>query len=189
MPHVGEARRPFSPGRSRGRCIHVGKVAPTSLAGSLGRARFSRRGPPGTRARLGSSGPRPTSSTAMNGRWSRRRHRRPVENPVAELDEAGLFPRLRPGCVDLEDERAWGQRGPALGKGVEAGSEQDVLGNVALDLLFEEVFDQASTGHDACTERSLEGPSSRRGRRPGRDSPGGDPCDPRARGKARRRAH
>ena len=75
----------------------------------------------------------------------------------AELDQALALPRLRTGLVDLEHAQARGELGPALGEGVQARAEDDVLRDAAGGLLRDEILDEASAGHDG----GAEGPRER----------------------------
>ena len=77
-----------------------------------------------------------------------------VGDAEAELDQAAPLPRLRAGLVDLEDPQAGGEVGPALGEGVEAGAEDDVLGRR-----------RRRPARRRGPRRSGRGPRSRRGTR------------------------
>ena len=77
----------------------------------------------------------------------------PLRNAEAELDQALPLPRLRSRLVDLEDAQPRRDFGPALGEGVQAGAEDDVLLDAAVGLLGDQVFDEAGPGHDRGAER------------------------------------
>ena len=76
----------------------------------------------------------------------------PVRDAEAELDQALPLPGLRTGLVDLEHPQAGGDLRPALGEGVQAGAEDDVLADAAAGLLHDQILDEASTGHDGGAE-------------------------------------
>ena len=76
----------------------------------------------------------------------------PRRDAEAELDQALALPGLRTGLVDLEDPQAGGELRPALGEGVQAGAEDDVLADAAASLLHDQILDEASTGHDGGAE-------------------------------------
>ena len=75
----------------------------------------------------------------------------------AELDEALALPGLRAGLIDLEHQQAGGELRPALGEGVEARAEDDVLPDAAGGLFGDEIFDEAGARHDG----GAEGPRER----------------------------
>ena len=78
----------------------------------------------------------------------------PLRDAEAELDQALSLPGLRTRLVDLEHPQAGGDLRPALGEGVEAGSEDDVLADAAAGLFHDQVLDEASTGHDGGAEEA-----------------------------------
>ena len=71
--------------------------------------------------------------------------------------EALALPRLRAGPIDLEHEQTGGELRPTLGEGVQARSEDDVLPDATGSLFRDEIFDEASAGHDG----GAEGPRER----------------------------
>ena len=85
---------------------------------------------------------------ALPGLEVDRHQAQPVGDAEAELDEAATLPRLGAGLVDLEDPEAGAELGPALGESVEAGAEDDVLGDAGGGLLGHQVLDEAGAGHD-----------------------------------------
>jgi hypothetical protein len=72
----------------------------------------------------------------------------PVGHAVAELGQALPLPGLGPGLVDLEHPQPRGEAGPALGEGVQARAQDDVLPDAAVGLLGHEVLDEPRPGHD-----------------------------------------
>ena len=76
----------------------------------------------------------------------------PLRDAEAELDQALPLPGLRTGLIDLEHPQAGGDLRPALGEGVQAGAEDDVLADAAASLFHDQILDEASTGHDGCAE-------------------------------------
>ncbi len=77
--------------------------------------------------------------------------------PKPSSIEALALPGLRTGLVDLEHEQAGGDLRSALGEGVQARSEDDVLADAAASLLHDQILDEASAGHDG----GAEGPRER----------------------------
>src|SRR5467141_368444 len=69
----------------------------------------------------------------------------PLRDAETELDQALSFPSLRTRPVDLEYPQARGDLRPALGERVQAGAEDDVLGDAAAGCFSDEVLDEAST--------------------------------------------
>jgi hypothetical protein len=73
----------------------------------------------------------------------------PGRDAVAKFGEALAFPGLGAGAIDLEDLDAGGQLGLALGEGVQAGAEDDVLGDAVRGLLGYQVLGETRAGQDA----------------------------------------
>ena len=70
------------------------------------------------------------------------RHKpQPAGDADAQLHETATLPRLGAGLVDLEDPQAVAELGPALGEGVQAGTEDDELGDAGVGLLGHQVLD------------------------------------------------
>ena len=76
----------------------------------------------------------------------------PLRDAEAELDQTLSLPGLRAGLVDLEHEQAGGDLRPALGEGVQARSEDDVLADTVAGLFHDQILDEAGTGHDGGAE-------------------------------------
>jgi hypothetical protein len=79
-----------------------------------------------------------------------------VRYAEAEVDQAPPLPGLRAGPVDLEDPQTGDDLRPALGEGVQAGSENDVLPDAAAGLLHDQILDEAGAGHDGGPEEGRE---------------------------------
>ena len=82
--------------------------------------------------------------------------RRNDGNAEAELDQALALPRLRTGLIDLEHEQTGGELRPALGEGVQARSEDDVLADAVGGLFHDQILDEAGAGHDGGAEGPRE---------------------------------
>jgi hypothetical protein len=74
----------------------------------------------------------------------------PLRDAEAELDEPAPLPGLGTRLVDLEYAQAGGDPGAALGEGVQAGSEDDVLADAVAGLFHYEVLDETGPGHGGC---------------------------------------
>ena len=61
------------------------------------------------------------------------------------------LPGLRTRLVDLEYPQPGGDLRPALDEGVQAGAEDDVLGDAVAGLFGDQILNEASTGHDSCS--------------------------------------
>jgi hypothetical protein len=85
-----------------------------------------------------------------------RHQAQPLRDAEAEVDQALALPGLGTGLVDLEYLQPGGDLRPALGEGVQAGSEDRVLGDAAASLFHNQILDEASTGHDGGAERPGE---------------------------------
>ena len=87
----------------------------------------------------GLSGSKPAAEQPLPPRAARlevdRYQPQPVRDAVAELDQPLALPGLGTGLVDLEHPQAGGDLRPALGEGVEAGAEDDVLADAVAGLL------------------------------------------------------
>jgi hypothetical protein len=78
----------------------------------------------------------------------------PLWDAEAEFDQTLPLPLLRTGLVDLEDPQARGDLRPALGEGVQARSEDDVLADAAAGLFHDQILVEARTAHDRCPEEA-----------------------------------
>ena len=56
--------------------------------------------------------------------------------------------------IDLENAQTGGNLWPALGEGVQARSQNDVLADAPGNLLHDEILDKASPGHNGCAEEA-----------------------------------
>ena len=77
----------------------------------------------------------------------------PLWDTEAQFDQTLSLPRLGAGLVDLENPEARGNVGPALGKGVQAGAQDDVLGDALFGLLGHQVLDETSPGDNGGPKR------------------------------------
>src|SRR2546422_2601515 len=71
----------------------------------------------------------------------------PLRDAEAELDQALPLPGLRTRLVDLEDPQAGGDLRPALGERVQAGAEDDVLGDAVAGLFGDRKSTRLNSSH------------------------------------------
>ena len=80
----------------------------------------------------------------------------PLGDAEAEFHQPLALPVLRTGLVDLEDPQAGGDLRSALGEGVQAGAEEDVLADAPGGLLGHQILDEPGPGHDGGPEAAGE---------------------------------
>jgi hypothetical protein len=81
----------------------------------------------------------------------------PIRDAIAELDQPLPLPGLCPWLVDLEHPQPGGHLRSALGEGVQARPEEDVLADAAAGLFDHQILDEARAGQDGGAEGAGEG--------------------------------